>query len=108
MGYNTSGDGEIDPATVGDALVVVESRAAALAPPPAGAVELLRALERRVIDAGQVVEIGEVAAGTAPGRTSGTQLTLYKSVGVAAQDAAAAALVLAAARRQGAGTRITM
>jgi len=108
VGYNTSGDGEVDPAIIGDALVVVESRAAALAPPPAGAVELLRALEARAIDPSHVVELGEVAAGTALGRTSDTQLTLYKSVGVAAQDAAAAGLVLAAARDRGAGTHITM
>jgi ornithine cyclodeaminase len=108
VGYNTSGDGEVDPATIGAALVVVESRAAALAPPPAGAVELLRAIEARVIDASQVAEVGEVAAGTARGRTSDTQLTLYKSVGVAAQDAVAAALVLAAATERGAGTPVTM
>jgi ornithine cyclodeaminase len=108
VGYNTSGDGEIDQPTLGDALIVVESRAAALAPPPAGAVELLRAIEARAIDASQVVEIGQVAAGTAPGRTSDTQLTLYKSVGVAAQDAVAAALVLTAAAERGAGTRVTL
>lgn len=108
VGYNNSGDGEVDSATVRDALVVVESRAAALAPYPAGAVELLRAIERHVIDAGRVTEVGEVAAGTAPGRAGGAQLTLYKSVGVAVQDAAAAALVLAAARERGAGTSVTV
>jgi ornithine cyclodeaminase len=108
VGYNTSGDGEVGQAVVRDALVVVESRAAALAPFPAGAVELLLAIEQHAIDAGQIVEVGEIAAGTARGRASDTQLTLYKSVGVAAQDAAAAALVLAAARERGAGTRITM
>ena len=108
VGYNTSGDGEVDPAIIRDALVVVESRAAALAPFPAGAVELLRAVERRAIDEGRIVEVGEVAAGSAPGRASDTQLTLYKSVGVAAQDAAAAALVLATARERGAGTHFTM
>lgn len=108
VGYNTSGDGEVDAATIRDALVVVESRAAALAPFPAGAVELLLAIEHHAVDASQIVEIGEVAAGTKPGRADDTQLTLYKSVGVAAQDAAAAALVLAAARERGVGTRITM
>lgn len=108
VGYNTSGEGEVDSATVHDALVVVESRAAALAPPPAGAVELLRAIEHHAIDVGQVVEIGQIAAGTGRGRTDDTQLTLYKSVGVAVQDAAAAALVLAAARKRGVGTNITM
>lgn len=108
VGYNTSGDGELDTATIRDALVVVESRLSALAPPPAGAVELLRAIGRQAIDAGQVAEIGQIAAGTAAGRTGADQLTVYKSVGVAAQDAAAAALVLAAARRAGAGTVVSL
>jgi alanine dehydrogenase len=109
VGYNTIGDGELDTATIRDALVVVESLAAALAPPPAGAVELRRAIERQAIDAGHVAaEIGQVAAGTAAGRTDGGQLTVYKSVGVAAQDAAAAALVLAAAQRQGVGTLVSL
>ena len=108
VGYNTSGDGELDTATIRDALVVVESRASALAPPPAGAVELLRAIGRQALDADQVAEIGQIAAGTAAGRTGADQLTVYKSVGVAAQDAAAAALVLAAARRQGAGTVVSL
>lgn len=108
VGYNTSGEGEVDSATIHDALVVVESRAAALAPPPAGAVELLGAIEHHGIDASQIVEVGQIAAGTARGRTSDTQLTLYKSVGVAVQDAAAAALILATAQKRGAGTRITM
>jgi ornithine cyclodeaminase len=108
VGYNTSGTGEIDLATIRDALVVVESRAAALALPPAGAIELAGAIERQAVNAAAIIEIGEVAAGTAPGRADDAQLTLYKSVGVAAQDAAAAALVLAAATERGLGTRITM
>jgi ornithine cyclodeaminase/alanine dehydrogenase-like protein (mu-crystallin family) len=48
-------------------------------------------------------EIGELVSGARPGRTAPDQVTLYKSVGVAAQDAAAAALVLAAARERGLG-----
>lgn len=108
VGYNTSGDGELDTATIQDSLVIVESRAAALAPPPAGAVELLRAIERQAITADQVAEIGQVAAGTAAGRADDRQLTIYKSVGVAAQDAAAAALILAAARRRGVGTPVSL
>jgi len=108
VGYNNSGEGEVDSATIRDALVVVESRAAALAPFPAGAVELRRAIEHHVIDGSQIVEVGQIAAGTARGRTGDTQLTLYKSVGVAVQDAAAAALILATAQEQGAGTHIAM
>jgi alanine dehydrogenase len=97
VGYNPAGR-ELDAATMADALVVVESRATALAPPPAGANEVTR------VDA----EIGEVVAGSHPGRTTADQITVYKSVGVAVQDAAAAALVLARAREVGAGTRIEL
>ena len=49
-----------------------------------------------VFDPERTVELGEVLAGTRPGRTNAEQLTLYKSVGVAVQDLAAAGLVLAA------------
>lgn len=109
VGYNTSGEGEIDAATIRDALVVVESRAAALAPPPAGAVELLHAIDRGDIGADHIAaEIGQVAAGSMPGRTDDRQLTLYKSTGVAVQDAAAAALVLRTARQRGVGTLVRM
>jgi alanine dehydrogenase len=97
VGYNPAGR-ELDAATMADALVVVESRATALAPPPAGANEVTR------VDA----EIGELVAGTHPGRTSAEQITVYKSVGVAVQDAAAAALVLARARETGAGARVEL
>jgi ornithine cyclodeaminase/alanine dehydrogenase-like protein (mu-crystallin family) len=40
-----------------------------------------------------VAEIGEVVGGTAPGRQTRDEVTLFKSVGVAAEDIAAAALV---------------
>jgi len=55
-----------------------------------------------------VVELGEIVAGTGAGRSSDEQITLYKSVGVAVQDLAAAALVLAAARERGAGQEIEL
>ena len=110
VGYNTAGDGEVDEATVRDAMVVVESRAAALGSPPAlGAIELIRAIERGVITRDHVhAELGEILAGTVSGRTNDVQLTLYKSVGVAVQDAAAAALILQAAVDRGVGTDVEM
>jgi alanine dehydrogenase len=49
-------------------------------------------------------EIGELVAGSKPGRTSADQLTLFKSNGLAFQDAAAAALALERARAAGVGT----
>ena len=91
VGYNAPGS-EIDPAIVARADVIcIESRDSAFAAPPSGASELAG------LDRESVVELGEVIAGTRPGRTSEGDLTLYKSVGVAVQDLAAAALVLAAA-----------
>lgn len=51
-------------------------------------------------------EIGEVLAGTRPGRNSPQDITLYKSVGVAVQDAVAARLVYDAARRRGMGREV--
>jgi ornithine cyclodeaminase/alanine dehydrogenase-like protein (mu-crystallin family) len=86
---------ELDPALVAAALVVVESRESALAPPPAGSTDLEGA------DAH--AELGEVVAGTRPGRTSDDELTLYKSVGVALEDDAAARLALRGAEERGLG-----
>jgi ornithine cyclodeaminase/alanine dehydrogenase-like protein (mu-crystallin family) len=109
VGYNTAGPGEVDSDTVRDAVVVVESRAAVLAAPPSGAVELRRAIEAGVIGADHIrAEIGELLAGDRAGRTDPGQLTLYKSVGVAVQDAAAAAVVLRGARDRGAGRQIEL
>ena len=83
---------ELDPETVGAGLLCVESRVA-FQPPPAGSFEL------QGLDPAAAVELGEVLAGTRPGRTSDDQLTVYKSMGHAVEDAAAAALVLERATR---------
>ena len=107
VGYNTTGR-EVDDATVADALVCVESRATTLAPVPAGSPDLLEPIARGVIAPDDVAEIGELVLGTRTGRTSPGQITLYKSVGVAAQDAAAAAVVLAAARERGVGSELAL
>lgn len=109
VGYNMTGAGEVDRDTVRDSVVVVESRAAVLAAPPSGAVELHRAIEAGVIKPDHIhAELGELVTGERPGRADDTQLTLYKSVGVAVQDAAAAALVLEAARQRGIGLDIDL
>jgi alanine dehydrogenase len=102
VGYNTAGS-ELDPAIVERAEVIcVESRESSFAPPPGGATELAGR------DPASVVELGELVAGSRPGRTGPGEITLYKSVGVAVQDLAAAALVEAAARERGTGIEIEL
>ncbi|HEX3562561.1 MAG TPA: ornithine cyclodeaminase family protein [Solirubrobacterales bacterium] len=108
VGYNVHGR-EVDDATVVDSLVVVESREAALAPVPAGSNDLLQPIERGLIGVEHVhTEIGELVEGSKPGRSSSEQITLYKSVGVAVQDGAAAALVVRAARERGSGREVEL
>jgi alanine dehydrogenase len=94
VGLNPHGR-ELD--SIAGALVAVESRASAFAVPPAGANEL------RDLAAAEAVELGELLSRTRVGRTAPEQITIYKSVGVAAEDAAAAALALKWARERGVG-----
>lgn len=91
---------EVDTATVDAARVFVESRAAATQPFPAGSRELAGR------DPASVTEIGEVLAGNRPGRTSNDELTLWKSMGHATEDLAAAAVVYRAARAAGVGSTV--
>jgi ornithine cyclodeaminase/alanine dehydrogenase-like protein (mu-crystallin family) len=108
VGYNTAGR-EVDGETVAAALLVVESRAAALATPPGGSNDLLWPIRDKLIDAAHVhAELGELVSGVRKGRSDETQITLYKSVGVAVEDAAAAALVLRLAHERGVGRTIEM
>lgn len=73
---------ELDDAVVHQAKLFVESREAASRE------------SGDVIAAGNIfAEIGEVAAGTRPGRESDAEVTLFKSVGVAVADLASAGLV---------------
>ena len=89
---------EIDAATIARARVVVDQREAAMA--EAGDIILGKA----VIDA----EIGEIVNGTRPGRQNDDEITFFKSVGLAVQDAATAAAALRAAEEKGLGTVIDM
>jgi alanine dehydrogenase len=99
VGLNAQGC-ELDRDAVKRASVFVESRAAALAPPPSGANDLA--------GAEVTAEIGELLAGSHPGRKSSEEITLYKSVGVAVQDAVAARLVYDAALKRRVGTEISL
>ena len=108
VGLNAQGR-EVDAAAVRRALVVVESRQSALAPPPSGANDLGWAIRDGVIGLQHVhTEVGEILAGTRQGRSTAEQVTLYKSVGVAVQDAVAAQLVYDAAVQRGVGREIRL
>jgi ornithine cyclodeaminase len=56
--------------------------------------ELRHALAVGAVSPSKAVELGEMASGTTPGRTSPDQLTVCDLTGVGVQDAAAAALVV--------------
>ncbi len=105
VGSAVAATAEVDDAVVSRARVFVDYREAAMA----AAGELLGAMARGVIDEGQILgEIGEVAAGHIPGRTGPEDITLYKSLGVAAQDLAAAYALWQAALTQGKGVTINL
>jgi ornithine cyclodeaminase/alanine dehydrogenase-like protein (mu-crystallin family) len=96
---------EVDDDCVAMSRFFVDYRGSALA--QAG--ELLHAIrERRVTESHILAEIGEVLNGATPGRRSSDEVTVYKSLGVAAQDLAAAMLVYRRAVERGVGTRVTI
>ena len=55
-----------------------------------------------------IPEIGEVIAGNKPGRRSDSEVTVYRSLGISAQDLAAAHAILTRAQAQGVGTAVAM
>ena len=93
---------ELDADTVRGGRVFVEWRGAAANPPPAGAHDL------QGLDPDTLTEVGEVLAGTRPGRTTPGELTVYKSTGHAVEDAAAADLVYRRALESGAGVTVSI
>jgi alanine dehydrogenase len=95
---------EVPAETVGRARVFVDQRAAALA--EAG--DLLVPIEQGLLTREQVYEIGEVINGRVTGRESPDQVTLFKSVGNAVQDIAAATRALRIAEEQGLGTIVEL
>ena len=106
VGYNTAGR-EVDEGTIADALLVVESRAAVLAAPPSGSNEINWPIrDGRITKEHIHAELGELVSRARPGRANDQQITLYKSVGVAVEDAAATALVLKLAKERGIGRQV--
>jgi ornithine cyclodeaminase len=91
---------EMDTALVKAARLFVDSRTAALA--EAGDVVL--PMREGAIDASHIIaELGAVVAGRTPGRRSDAELTIFKSLGMAVEDVAAARLAFARACERGLG-----
>ncbi len=70
--------------------------------------DLFPLIERGHLMWGQVHELGDVVIGHVPGRGSATEITLFKSLGLAVEDIAAAAVVYQRAKADGAGETIAM
>jgi len=68
--------------------------------------DLVAALDQGVVAWDAVHELGEVVAGRHPGRRWADDVTLFESQGVAMEDLAVAARLVARARAQGAGVEI--
>ena len=96
---------EIDTATMAAARLFVDRRESALN--EAG--DVLIAIHEGGFGADHIqAELGEVIIGTDPGRRSATELTLFKSLGLAVEDVASAAFILTRAKQTGAGQTVTM
>lgn len=105
VGSSVPAQGELDPGAMARGRLFVDSEASARA--QSG--EFLRAVEAGLIGEDHLLgEIGAVLSGDLPGRRSSDEVTIYKSLGVAAQDIAATAAALAAAEEAGIGVEIDM
>ncbi len=98
VGYSPPG-GELDPNIIEYGHLFVETRMA-FEPPPAGCGELPG------FDRSTGTELGEVLLGHAPGRQSQNEITVYKAMGHACEDMAAASLVYRRAKQEEAGRTV--
>jgi alanine dehydrogenase len=96
---------EMDPALVARARVVVDSRASAFQ--ESGDI-VLGLREGRFAPGHVVAELGEVVMGRVPGRSAEAEITVFKSLGLAVEDLAAASLAYGRARAGGKGIRIDL
>lgn len=96
VGAFTPGMREVDDALVQDSRIFVDTFAGALA--EAG--DLVQALAAGLISRQDILgELADLTCGRHPGRGSSQERTLFKSVGTAVEDLAAASYVMKSARR---------
>ena len=94
---------EIPAETIQRSLLVVDSRQAVLSETG----DILKPLQSGLIDEGHIyAELGELVLGQKTGRKNANQITCFKSVGIAVQDAAAARLALQTAKNLGIGHQV--
>jgi len=89
---------EVDEVTVGRARVIVDSRAACM----------VEAGDLIIAGVTEVVELGDVINGKEPARATDDEITLFKTVGIAVQDAAASRVVADRAQQLGLGTLVRL
>ena len=106
VGASTLQTRELDTATVAASALFCDSRESLRH--EAG--EFARAVAEGAIPGEEHVraELGEVLAGMAPGRRGGGELTLFRSLGIAIEDLAAAERAVATARERGIGTEVNL
>lgn len=91
VGAASANAAEIDSFGVKNALYFVDHRESA----QTQAGELLRAIEAKLVGIDHIAgEIGRVASGNIDGRCSNSEITIYKSLGISAQDMAAARVIV--------------
>ncbi len=105
IGSHSTDARELDTASVVRSRVIVDTMDAAMA--EAG--DILMPIAEGAITADHIAgELGDVITGKIPGRSSETEITLFKSQGLAIQDVATAQLVYKAAVAQGIGVEVNL
>ena len=105
IGSHTPNARELDTAVVKRSKVVADSYEACLK--EAGDI-MIPLQEKAISESHMQAELGEIVIGRKPGRANSTEITLFKSNGLAIQDAAAAKLVYDKARQAGIGTEANL
>lgn len=96
---------EMDPLLTARARFFVDSRAAAVV--ESG--DIVMGMREGRFDAGHIAgELGEVAAGTLPGRRNDSEITIFKSLGMAVEDVTAADLAYRRALERNLGTELEL
>ena len=105
IGTHSPNSREIDSGTMGAARIFVDRRESAL---NESGDYLLSAREGVVTPDSIIAEIGELLIGSKSGRTSSTEITLFKSLGLAIEDVACADYLYKKASSGNAGTWINL